>query len=274
MEDGADVPGRIRRLPGGVALNIAMTLARLGLKPTLLSAVGKDAEGDELLRLVAAMGIDTRQVLRSESLPTDRYMAIEGPDGLIAAVADAHSLEAAADAILAPLHDGRLGTAGQPWTGLIALDGNLTTDLLGRIAVSSLFAHADLRLAPASPGKAERLRPMLGHPNATLYLNLFEAGMVCQRRFNAAPDAAQALLELGAFRVLVTNGGNLCAEGRHGQGIITAKPPQVQIVKVTGAGDTLMAAHIKAEYRGALREDALQFALRSAAQFISGEVLR
>ena len=34
-----DVPGRIRRLPGGVALNIAMGLARFGLAPVLLSRI-------------------------------------------------------------------------------------------------------------------------------------------------------------------------------------------------------------------------------------------
>ena len=32
MRLGSDVPGRITRLPGGVAMNIAMTLARFGLR--------------------------------------------------------------------------------------------------------------------------------------------------------------------------------------------------------------------------------------------------
>ena len=34
MRLGSDVPGRITRLPGGVAMNIAMTLARFGLRHT------------------------------------------------------------------------------------------------------------------------------------------------------------------------------------------------------------------------------------------------
>ena len=42
MGVGSDVPGRITRLPGGVALNIAMTLARFGLRPAALTAVGRD----------------------------------------------------------------------------------------------------------------------------------------------------------------------------------------------------------------------------------------
>ncbi|MCA3511211.1 MAG: kinase, partial [Rhodobacter sp.] len=46
MRRGADVPGRIMRQPGGVALNIAMTLRRFGLRPALLSCVGQDDEGE------------------------------------------------------------------------------------------------------------------------------------------------------------------------------------------------------------------------------------
>ncbi|MFN3626119.1 MAG: PD-(D/E)XK nuclease family protein, partial [Hyphomicrobium sp.] len=43
------VPGRIRHLPGGVALNVAVALARWGLVPSVLSAVGRDAEGEPIV---------------------------------------------------------------------------------------------------------------------------------------------------------------------------------------------------------------------------------
>ncbi|MFP4045264.1 MAG: PfkB family carbohydrate kinase, partial [Rhodosalinus sp.] len=117
MPPGADVPGRIAQTPGGVALNIAMTLARLGLRPALLSAVGRDPEGEALVAACAAMGLDVAHLYRSRDLPTDRYMAIEGAGGLVAAIADAHSLEAAGARILRPLTEGPLGTADTPWAG-------------------------------------------------------------------------------------------------------------------------------------------------------------
>ncbi|PTE22407.1 kinase [Cereibacter changlensis JA139] len=272
MRVGSDVPGRITRLPGGVAMNIAMTLRRFGLTPALLSAIGRDPEGDELVAACARMGLDTAQLYRSEDLPTDRYMAVEGANGLIAAIADAHSLEAAGDKILRPLADGRLGSEAAPYAGLIALDGNLTEALLADIASSPLFAAADLRIAPASPGKAERLSPLLSHPRATLYLNLEEAGILCRARFEGAEAAALALLERGAERVLVTDGGRACADGRRGLGVLTGTPPAVLVTRVTGAGDTFMAAHIVAERRGDPREAALTAALRAAADYISGEI--
>lgn len=272
MRMGSDVPGRITRLPGGVAMNIAMTLTRFGLRPAILTAIGRDTQGTELVAAAEMMGIDCRYLYRSDDLPTDRYMAIEGANGLVAALADAHSLEAAGEKILRPLADGRLGRAEAPWSGPVALDGNLTQALLSEIARSPLFAQADLRVAPASPGKAERLAPLIAHPRATLYVNLEEAGILCQREFSSAAEGAEGLLARGASRVLVTDGGRAAADGQAGVGVLSAAPPAVLVTRVTGAGDTFMAAHLVAEREGAPRAEALSRALQAAARYVSGDV--
>lgn len=270
MRAGSDVPGRITRLPGGVAMNIAMTLRRFGLTPALLTAIGKDEEGRELLANCKRMGMITDHVYISEDLPTDRYMAVEGANGLIAAIADAHSLEAAGDKILKPLTNGILGSAKSPYAGQIALDGNLTLALLTDISNSPLFSAADLRIAPASPGKAERLLPLLAHPGATIYVNLEEAGLLCHKKFSSSAQAAAGLLDKGARRVLVTDGGNAATDGS-ANGLISADPPEVLVTRVTGAGDTFMAAHIAAEAADAGRDDALAAALQAAADYVSGD---
>jgi len=271
MRIGSDVPGRITRLPGGVAMNIAMTLRRFDLVPALLSAVGRDAEGEELMATCRDLGVITDFVYRSDDLPTDRYMAVEGGNGLIAAIADAHSLEAAGDKILRALADGRLGRDAAPYGGMIALDGNLTAQLLAQIARSPLFCAADLRIAPASPGKAERLLGLLGHPRATLYVNLEEAGLLMQSRFEDAQAAAAALHDRGAHRVIVTNGGAEVAEAGP-NGPLTACPPAVLVRRVTGAGDTFTAGHMAAERAGAAPDEALARALRAAAAHVSGDI--
>jgi len=270
MRQGSDVPGRITRLPGGVAMNIAMTLTRFGMTPVLLSAIGRDPEGDELVAACASLGMVTDHIYRSDDLPTDRYMAVEGANGLIAAIADAHSLEAAGAKILQPLTAGPLGRDGAAFAGCVALDGNLTRALLEEIAESPAFAAADLRVAPASPGKAERLLPFLSHGRATLYLNLEEAGLLCQTSFDSARQAAAALLARGAMRALVTDGGNSAADAAR-DGVIERAPPAVLVTRVTGAGDTFMAAHIAAEATGADRDAALDRALAAAAAYVSGD---
>lgn len=272
MRQGSDVPGRITRLPGGVAMNIAMTLARFGMTPALLTALGRDAEGDELMTACAARGMITDTIYRSDDLPTDSYMAVEGANGLIAAIADAHSLETAGAKILRPLADGTLADADHPYEGLIALDGNLTIELLSEIAKTPSLVKADLRVAPASPGKAERLQPFLQAGRGTLYVNLEEAGLLCQTTFKTSKDAAAALLAKGAARVLVTDGGSDASEGTDSE-IISQTPPQVLVTRITGAGDTFMAAHIASEFRKADRKTALNDALKTTATYVSGELV-
>ena len=269
LRQGSDSPGRIRRLPGGVALNIAMTLVQSGLTPALLSAVGRDREGDELIQACQSRGVITDLIYRSDDLPTDQYMAIEAANGLIAAVADAHSLENAGAKILRPLTDGTLATEDAPYMGLVALDGNLTLDLLVEIATSPVLVGADLRVAPASPGKADRLAPFLTHGRGTLYVNLEEAGILCKRQFSNSVEAAEAMLDNGASRVLVTDGGSKATEGTKA-GLISQTPPPVTVRRVTGAGDTFMAAHIAAEVRGTSRDLSLTRALEAASVYVSG----
>ena len=263
MGIGSDVPGRITRIPGGVALNIAMAARAYGMSPALLSVVGRDAEGDELIAALDRLGLATGAIYRSEDLPTDVYMAVEGGNGLIAAIADAHSLEAAGDKILRPLD-------GLDFTGPIVVDGNLTQDLLARIASDPRFEGTDLRIAPASPGKAERLLPFLSHGSATLYVNLEEAGLLLHAPQPDTRTAAEALRRTGLHRALVTDGPNpaTCA---HPGGTVSRQPRNVMVTRVTGAGDTFMAAHIAAEAGGADPEAALARALEAAATYVSGD---
>lgn len=249
-------------------MNVAMTLSRIGLRPALLTAVGTDPDGDELLDRARTLGLETSYVHRPEGR-TDRYMAVEGSNGLIAAIADAHTLEAAGDAILAPLADGRLGTAAAPWQGPVALDGNLTDALLAEVATSPLFSRSTLCVAPASPGKARRLLPFLKASRATLYVNLIEANLIADQPSQSTQAAAQILLGLGASRVVITDGANPAtdASAEHDH---TLAPPPVRVTRVTGAGDTFMAAHIAATTQGADPRDALEAAVRAAAAHVSG----
>lgn len=269
LSPGADVPGRIIRQPGGVALNIAATLARLGVKVAVLGAIGSDGEGDALLSALAGLGVDGTHVCRPAGSATDRYMAIEGPGGLVAAIADGATLEAAGARILEPLADGRLGRAANPWPGVVVIDGNLPRAVLASMAGSPLFSRADLRLAPASPAKAARMAPLVRHPRATLYANLAEAGVLAGKTFATAAEAAATLVAQGAARVLVTDGARGVAEARAGAAPLTRPAPAVTPRRVTGAGDTFLAAHLAAELCGADRNRALARALAAAAAHVA-----
>lgn len=266
MATGADVPGRIRHIPGGVALNVAIALARWGLAPAVLSAVGRDPEGEALIAEAEKRGVLTGWLARDTGLPTDCYMGIEDRQGLIAAIADVHGLEKAGEAILAPLSDSLAH-----WTGTIVLDGNLTENLLASIAAAPQLAQADLRVVPASPGKAERLEPLIAARRGCFYLNRLEAEILAGRACPDAAAAAEAVVSRGAARVLVTDGPHPAAESRANGPTLKATPPKVEITRVTGAGDCFLAAHLAAELNRLPPEAALQKAVNSAAAHVSGK---
>ena len=268
---GDDLPGTILRQPGGVAVNIAHAFARQGLRPVILSAVGRDPQGDALIAALTAEGIEAGFLYRDAGVPTDAYVAIEDARGLVAAIADSRGLDAAGAAILQPLRDGRLASAGRPYLGAVVIDGNLAPELLSRLLQEPALSAADLRVAPASPAKAARLRPLLGRTRACLCLNRREAEAICDTGFADAATAVSALLSRGVRRAIVTDGPYHAAEASSGERPVVAVPPRVTTpLRVTGAGDTALAAHLAAELAGSGREAALQAAVAAAAAHVAG----
>ena len=55
---------------GGAPLNLAAHLAKLGAKPAVITAVGRDELGKNMLARAEAMGIDTSYILTDEKRPT------------------------------------------------------------------------------------------------------------------------------------------------------------------------------------------------------------
>ena len=94
MKHGFDRAGHIRRHPGGVAYNIAKALSNLNLSPALITSLGQDTEGDELIQSCDHDGMRTDLIYRNPHARTDVYMAIEDVNGVVAAIADAHSEQA------------------------------------------------------------------------------------------------------------------------------------------------------------------------------------
>lgn len=269
IEKSHDVPGRIRKQLGGVALNVAGRMVKQDVSPIILSAVGQDAEGVELIAACQQNGIQMDHVLRMPDLPTDRYMAIEDTTGLVAAIADAHSLEKKGQDIFDPLLKTKTLTLSQG--DILFLDGNFTTDTLEFISTHPALASTDIRIAPASPGKAERLAPFFNHATTTLYCNKYEAEILCEASFPSAAEAAEAMVAKGAYRAVITDGEKLAADAMKSAPLVCCTPPKVTIKQVTGAGDTLIATHVVAELNGQSRTHALEHALNLASAFVAGK---
>ena len=100
--------GRLGRYAGGKGANQAVAAARAGAAVSMLGAVGTDAAGDDLLRGMAANGVDTTHVARTESAATGTALiAVDAAGANSIAVAEGANFAidpAAVRAAVADLH--------------------------------------------------------------------------------------------------------------------------------------------------------------------------
>ena len=142
-------PARIRSSFGGVARNVAENLARLGQPVTLISALGQDQEGDQLLQQAAQAGIDVSAVLRSDVRPTGSYLGILNAKGGLEFALDDMRVMSALSAAYLKEHADLFKEAS-----LVFVDANLPKETL-RTAVS-LARRARLPIC-ADPTSVARL---------------------------------------------------------------------------------------------------------------------
>ena len=81
LEQGKKIEARsIGNHIGGGAINMAVSLSRLGVETSTLVKVGRDADGADILDRLAAEGISTGQVLYTDELPTGTAVMVSSHD--------------------------------------------------------------------------------------------------------------------------------------------------------------------------------------------------
>ncbi|HEX5630507.1 MAG TPA: PfkB family carbohydrate kinase, partial [Acidimicrobiia bacterium] len=89
LVSGTSNPAAVTRSPGGVAANIARSLARLEVPVALVSVVGDDDIGHRLLGRLAAEGVDVDGVVVTSAAITATYTAVlQGSGELAFGIAD------------------------------------------------------------------------------------------------------------------------------------------------------------------------------------------
>lgn len=257
-------PGVTSRAIGGVGRNIAENLARLGMPVHLISAVGKDALGQLLLRETEAAGVGVRGVLTVEGESTGTYTAILDTTGeLLVAVADMHVMQRLTPAALEAK---RTLLAGAAW---IVADGNLSADAL-RTLLERTAATGRVIYEPVSVPKAAHLLAALksGLSPYAVTPNIAELSALVERDVPDTPeDIRSATLELhaqGIELVWVRRGksGSLLSTA---QQMHTLEALPAQVVDVTGAGDSMLATFIAALLSGQDAVTAAQWGHAAAA---------
>ncbi len=152
---GTSNPGRVRIMPGGVARNIAEHLARMGVDTALISAVGNDPAGHQILAQTVAAGVDITGV-DNVPKPTGIYSAILDHDGNLATAVNAMAIIESITPEQILMHRGKLMAAD-----FIIADCNLAPVTLKRLAGFSAEHGKRLLVDPVSVPKCGKLDDML-----------------------------------------------------------------------------------------------------------------
>lgn len=259
---GTDVPAEIELLPGGQGANVAVRLARRGLRVRLITPLADDAAGRLLREQVAAHGVDIA-VLHAER------------SGIVVAIVDgegdrtmlSHRVPFPRGVTIR--HELLRQLAGVDWvhvSGYALLDVTGGDTVAAAIAAlpASVVRSVDTDSLPPdgeSVGRfAERLRTsgaglvFAGHREASALLGARPLGPRERgpRAPAEAPSAEAPLSELaervaGEFRLAaIVTGGVRGSSGRFGEETIEvpAYAPEAPALDSTGAGDAYAAAVI------------------------------
>lgn len=67
--------------PGGAPMNVAYQLHKLGKHPAMISRIGTDERGNELLQLLQSKGLNTDYIQRDQQIPTGIVLAEQHANG-------------------------------------------------------------------------------------------------------------------------------------------------------------------------------------------------
>jgi sugar/nucleoside kinase (ribokinase family) len=243
LEHGTDVPGAVRLHQGGSAANTARWLARLGIRTTLICAVGRDGPGRALVAALARDEVEVRAA-RAAGARTARIGMVVDATGERSFVADRGAADLLGPADLRPawfrgaavLHLPGYSLLGHPIGEAAARAIALARDAGARVTVD---------LASAAPLLA-RGRPAAHH---------LVGGIAPDLLFTNAAEAAaflgdaglERLLEFAPIAIVKQGAGGATVLARGGAGptirFTVATSPRAT-ADTTGAGDAFDAGFL------------------------------
>jgi ribokinase len=239
---GETVTGaELYRYPGGKGANQALAAKRLGADVTLIARVGDDAAADEALALLQDGGVELSQCVALPGVPTGTALIAVAPSGENQiVVAPGANRQLAPDDIDVPASDALICQLEVP------------VDTVAR-AAAVFTGFLAVNLAPAARIDVSVLQRadlvVVNETESTWYGDTLRAcnGMVA-----------------------TTRGAGLATLEQDGVVIAEARPPAVESIDATGAGDTFTAALTVALVEGQSPQDALEFACAAGAAATTG----
>ncbi len=228
-------PGIISITFGGVGRNIAQNLVNLGIDTRLITAVGNDPFGNEILNYCAREGINTEHSIKVDDMRSSMYMYINDADGnMKLAVSDMDICSRITPEVI----DSNIDVINK--ASAVVADCNLTHETLMHI---KKVCKAPVFVDTVSVNKSPKIKNNLDG----FYLikpNLIEAEYLADMKIENAEDCAAAamkLLDQGVEKVFISmdKEGILAADRDR---IYVTGNYDADLVCTTGAGDSATAA--------------------------------
>ena len=263
------------RHAGGAPFNVAAHLVQLGGSASLISAIGQDPLGDEILKVAEDKGVNTQFVTRARiGLPTGTVLVTVDADGnatyeLVQPVAwdEIRVLPETVEAV---------AQARAIIFGSLAGRSPYNLDQLNRLlAIEGPMKFFDVNLRP--PFADPALVMDIAKRADVIKLNDDEVGKLASwlRTGEATlntPRSQEALAEACAALAKATNTSRICvtraAEGAalwDSGNLVCAPAPKVVIKDTVGAGDSFMAGLMIGLTRGTDTQKVLENACRVGA---------
>lgn len=226
------------RILGGAPFNVAWHLQALGDRPRLLSAVGDDPLGREILQAMATWGMDTAGVQIDRRHPTGQVQVrIVEQEPHYQILPDC-AYDFIAGAALPPVAGGIL------YHGSLALRGEVTRSALGQLTGHPrVSVFLDVNLRPPWWRREEVFHWLRQARWAKL--NQEELQLLGFCTGDLRQDATQLLQQTGLEQVILTRGAQgalVCtATGEYHS---AAPQPPAQFVDTVGAGDGFTAVYL------------------------------
>lgn len=226
----------LNRFPGGKGANQALAARRLGAAVQLLACVGDDTAADEALALLREGGVDLEHLVVDNAAPTGTALIAVAPSG------ENHIVVApGANRCLTP------ETLEIPTADALICQLEVPTDTVAR-AAAEFDGFFCVNLAPAKQVDVTVLQ------RADLVIvNEVESAWYGET-LNACPGM-----------IATTVGAAGATISRRGEDIAVARPPRIEAVDTTAAGDTFTAALTVALVEGQSPQEALSFACAAGA---------
>jgi len=223
---------------GGVGRNIAENLVRLGLNTKLITAIGNDFFGRQIVNSCNEIGIDLKDSLFEKNLNSSVYLAIMDKKNDMALGLDAMRICEALDINFIRKKKVQINNAS-----IIVLDTNLRKDVLEYI----VNAHPNKKyfIDTVSGIKAVKVKNMLDKL-FMIKANKLEAEVLYGNKIDNKKDlekAAQFFLKKGIKNVFITLGeSGVFYSDKDNSNIVL--PSKIKIENTNGAGDAFSAGVI------------------------------